>query len=152
MFGMNEEQMSLSDALKSAKEIAYKSEMLLKKLGMDFNEEIQNISQKNLTPDEKFEYNQLEQALKFLSDFQYKIDYLSKKIVFEGKLWKNSRDRYECEYMEFTSGNRIEYFAYDEYEECNVWQLSRVEHNGDDYYIVGDKELSLQGLSVRIRK
>lgn len=80
------------------------------------------------------------------------VDYLNKPISKYTVLHKNDYDRYETEEgYEFTCGCSIEYYGIDDYTEHYAWKTSRIEHNGDDYYIVGDRELSLEGLRIRIR-
>ena len=79
------------------------------------------------------------------------IDYLNKKIAGEYTLHKNRSDRYSCDLHEFTCGNRIEFYYYDDDIEKYRWNISTVEHNGSDYYIVGYRDISLNGLKVRIR-
>lgn len=37
------------------------------------------------------------------------------------------------------------------YTNTPYWCASRVEHNGEDYYIVGANGVKLEGLRVRIR-
>lgn len=97
-----------------------------------------------------------------LYDIKCTINYLSKKIQHEGTLYKNSSGRYELCGREFTSGSIIEYLATDdrhmrETEDCvyvntPYWKVGRIEHDGNDYYIVGaSKDLVLQGLKVRVR-
>jgi intergrase/recombinase len=90
--------------------------------------------------------------LEKLEDVKRDIDYLNRPIVYTGFLQKNSRDRYETEYKEFTSGNCIEVLIYDDFYEKNRWVITSVEHNGKDYYLVGYSKIAIQGLKVRIRK
>lgn len=96
-----------------------------------------------------------------LQDIAADIDYLRSPVAHQGALHKNSFGRYEIDGLELTSGHVIEYLAHDdshatfneEGEQINVpyWRKGRIEHNGTDYYIVGDSTLSLEGLQVRIR-
>ena len=79
------------------------------------------------------------------------LNYLGKKIAGEYTLHKNKNDRYSCDLHEYTCGNRIEFYYYDDDIEKYRWNISTVEHNGSDYYIVGYRDISLNGLKVRIR-
>ena len=45
----------------------------------------------------------------------------------------------------------IEALVTDEYHEVPCWTRTTVEHNGEDYYLVGYKGLSMGGLRVRVR-
>lgn len=88
-----------------------------------------------------------------LDDAKSRIEYLMLPISETGTLFRNSNGRYETEKgNEYTCGCRIEYLsvAEDEYEHTK-WCRSSVEHDGNDYYIVGERNLSLDGLLVRVR-
>ncbi len=39
----------------------------------------------------------------------------------------------------------------DEYHDVPYWGRTVIEHNGEDYYLVGYKGLSMKGLTVRVR-
>lgn len=105
--------------------------------------------------DDCFLADELYDVMNSIEDASNVLDYLSKRIVGEFTLYKNSNGRYECELHEYTCGDGIEYYCYDEYDEKYKWVRSRIEYNSDieDYYIVGTRHLvSLTGLKVRIRK
>lgn len=92
------------------------------------------------------------QVLTRLDDVKNKIDYLNKPIIGEYTLRENQFGKYECEEREFHCGYTIEYYCYDDWDECYKWIISRVEHDGNDYYIVGNRDVPLEGLKVRIRR
>lgn len=74
-------------------------------------------------------------------------------MVYEGQLLKNSRGRYESgDGHEYTSGSGIEVEIYDSFDERYNWEWASVEHDGTDYYIVGHKDVKMDGLKVRRRK
>lgn len=73
-------------------------------------------------------------------------------VLKDGVLHKRSDGRFGLhDGTYFTSGESIEYLL-TEPEEDARWVSSRIEHDGDDYCIVGRKGLSLQGLRVRIKE
>jgi hypothetical protein len=87
-----------------------------------------------------------------LSDAKRRLDYLSKPVRFTGTLSRNSGGKYELKNGHYySSGNNIEALINDDDREYPYWIRSRVEHDGEDYYIVGFKDASLEGLTVRIR-
>ena len=72
----------------------------------------------------------------------------------------NSQGRYETDGGHYyTSGSSIEFLKVEEiynsdtgqYEDTPVWTVSRVEHDGTDYYIVTYGNVELSGLKVRVR-
>ena len=97
--------------------------------------------------------HEMEKMIEKLAGGQSHINYLFRPIIEIGCLHQNSGGRYETESgYEYTCGYGIEYLKppEDEYEPTR-WCRSRVEHNGERYYIVGDKKTTLDGLTVRIR-
>ncbi|MFD1428490.1 DUF488 family protein, N3 subclade [Kroppenstedtia sanguinis] len=78
--------------------------------------------------------------------------YLQKPVVAEGFLRKNERGRYEIDdRFEFTSGQSIEVLISDPDFDETAWVKTRVEHNGQDYYLVGYDEIPMAGLMARER-
>lgn len=102
-------------------------------------------------PEERFLLEELREIMGELENASRGLSYLARPITGEYTLHKNSGGRYECSAHEYSSGNGIEFYYFDEYEERYSWAASRVEHDGNDYYIVGHKGLSLEGLRVRRR-
>jgi hypothetical protein len=109
-------------------------------------------------PEELLLADELCQVMLDLESAARVISYLSKPIKATGILHKNRNGRYECDYHEFTCGNSIEYYTYDYDTETYKWIISRVEHDGNDYYIVGSRRISkdsnpipMNGLKVRFR-
>lgn len=113
--------------------------------------EIEVSSDKN-NPEEKFLLDQYKEVVQSLSKTYSILEYLEKPISHEGTLTKNDSGRYEIDsFTELTSGSSIEFFIYDEYDECEKWIASRIEYTTGDYYMYGYKDIQLQGLKVRIR-
>jgi hypothetical protein len=101
------------------------------------------------TPDDKLYQNEFYSIIKKLEEVKESIEYLNLPIKDTGILNKNERGRYESSFMEYTSGYGIEVLLQE--EESYKWVISRVEHNGSDYYIVGYSSVSMEGLQVRNR-
>lgn len=115
-------------------------------------DEIEVSSDKN-DPEEQFLLDQYRKAVLSLSDAYSTLKYLEKPISSEGTLTKNGSGRYEIDYNnEFTSGSSIEFLIYDDWDNCEKWIASRIEHTNGDYYIYDYKDVQLQGLKVRIRR
>lgn len=114
-------------------------------------------------PQELFLADELMSIFNKLSDVSHNLKYLKKPIVAEGVLRKNINGRYEFNGIELSSGYPLEYLATDDrhmryndnddYVMTPYWSYGRIEHDGNDYYIVGaDKDTKLEGLRVRIRR
>lgn len=104
-------------------------------------------------PDELMLLDELQDVISKLSDVSNILEYLSKAILMTGYLVKNQLGRYELDNGKhyYTSGNRIEAYIYDDYNESYKWVISTVEHNGKDYYVKGYPTVKMDGLQVRIR-
>lgn len=107
-------------------------------------------------PDDMQKWHTLENIMDKLNDVRKTIQYLNAPVDYEDKLHLNGSGRYEDSHgMEYTSGTAIE-FLHPGDEEADIpseWIWSRVEHNGTDYYIVGQSyDLRMDGLRTRIRK
>ncbi|MEK3868068.1 DUF5348 domain-containing protein [Paenibacillus sp. FSL H7-0716] len=76
---------------------------------------------------------------------------ISAPLVAEETIYKRPDGRYGSRTSYFTSGQAIEYLYTDSWGD-QVWVYSHIEHNGDDYYIVGNPKISLEGLRVRVKK
>ncbi|KAA1180891.1 DUF5348 domain-containing protein [Paenibacillus sp. B2(2019)] len=87
-----------------------------------------------------------------LNDVRHIIRQVTSPVIEEGIVRKNSSVRYELPSGDyFTSGSTIEYFfTYSDGE--SRWIYSRIEHIGEDYYIVDNSNIQLEGLLVRVNQ
>lgn len=67
-----------------------------------------------------------------------------------GQIHKNERGRFEIDNYELTSGDCIEVLIYDGLDNTTKWIDTRIEQNGDTYYLVGLFGYSPIGLFGRI--
>ena len=113
--------------------------------------------------EELYLVDELRTILDKLDDVSHNLKYLERPIKSEGVLHKNRNGRYEFNGIELSSGYGLEYLnaddrhmRYDDNDNYIVtpyWAYGRIEHDGNDYYIVGaSKGLELEGLKVRIRR
>ncbi len=112
------------------------------------------------SPDDLQMMDEYRNILYRLEDVTHTLEYLSKPIAYESTLQIRPDGRYGTDRNYYTSGSAIEFLYYDEvydfetqtYKEVASWRSSRVEHDGNDYYIVGYRNVELSGLRVRVRK
>lgn len=103
--------------------------------------------------DQLFILHELCTIMNNLSDAKERINYLFRPIEEIGNLYKNEVGRYETKTGDYyTCGKSIEALVMDEDHDVPYWVRTRIEHDGADYYLVGYKHISLEGLPVRIRK
>lgn len=106
--------------------------------------------------------NEYREVLHSLSDIEYTLEYLNHPVGFTDNLVLHESGRYctknGC--ISYSCGSGIE-FEYreeiynsekEDWEEVATWRTSRVEHNGERYYIVGYSSVGLDGLKVRVRR
>lgn len=79
-------------------------------------------------------------------------DYLHLPIMETSVIHLSESGRYETETgFVYTSGQTIEALISDERHSAPYWSVSRVEHDGGRYYIVGHKATDMDGLTIRRR-
>ncbi len=103
-------------------------------------------------PDELQLLDEYQTVMRHLCDIYYTLLYQQREIIGEGVLSFNAQGYYEDKYHEYHCGDGIEYYFYDDWDEKYKWRTSRIEHNGNRYYIVGNPNIELKGLRVRHRK
>lgn len=87
-----------------------------------------------------------------LADVEEYISYLNRPITEVSRLRKGTAGKYRTakgHYYDCCSS--IEALVTDEYHDVPYWTRTTVEHNGEDYYLVGYKGLPMEGLRVRVR-
>ena len=87
-----------------------------------------------------------------LADVQEYISYLTRPVTEVSRLRKGIAGKYRTAKGHFYDcRSSIEALVTDEYHEVPYWTRTIVEHNGEDYYLVGYKDLPMDGLRVRVR-
>ena len=87
-----------------------------------------------------------------LADVQEYISYLTLPVTEVSVLRKGTAGKYRTAKGHFYDcRSSIEALVTDEYHEVPYWTRTIVEHNGEDYYLVGYKNLPMNGLRVRVR-
>ena len=109
-------------------------------------------SEKITNPDEFQLIEEYTDALSHLCKTHQILDYLHCPVDEESTLFLNSQGNFECSFHTFHCGDRIEFYLYDVDYESYKWCTSRVEHDGEKYYIVGHRNVDMNGLRVRNRK
>lgn len=103
-------------------------------------------------PDELQLLDEYQTVMRHLCDIYYTLLYQQREIIGEGVLSFNAQGYYEDKYHEYHCGDGIEFYFYDDWDEKYKCRTSRIEHNGEHYYIVGNPNIELDGLRVRHRK
>lgn len=100
-----------------------------------------------------FLQTELREIMEKLSDVAGRIEYLSRPVRETSRLHKNRNGRYETESGHcYTGGSGIEALVKDNFQEVPYWVWTSVEHDGKDYYLIGYKNVQMDGLTVRVRE
>lgn len=113
-------------------------------------EEVERVTlPSELTMEERYQLNVLLRVGEKLDDASYSLNNMLKPVQVSGTLEKNyETGRYEVDGISLSSGYPVEYLS--ELDKCYI--PSRLEHNGDDYYIVAlGREEDIDGVRVRIK-
>lgn len=110
--------------------------------------------------DERQKLEEYRNILYKLEEVQSTLSYYDKPVKEVSRIYTNESGRYETDRGHYyTSSSSIEFlrveetynYDTDEWEDSGIWTTSRVEHNGQDYYIVGYSGVEMSGLKVRVR-
>lgn len=106
-----------------------------------------------MDPEQILVRDELRLVMDKLADVEDLITYLNSPIQEVSRLHRNSQGKYEtASGRYYCCGSRIEALVTDEYHDGPYWTRTSVEHDGEDYYLVGNKDVSMNGLTVRVRK
>ena len=110
--------------------------------GYDKDEDLTNVIYELPNPDVLQRVEKCREILYKMTDVLGDLNYLKRPVLFEDKLTLRPDGRYGTLNGEtyYTSGSLIEFLNYEdlkEEESAPIWRTSRVEHDGNGYYIVG---------------
>ena len=150
--------------LKDLQEEMYKLSFQLTKVfavsHYTYADDLSEIKYNKKNPEDLLLVDEYRSILEKLSDVRRELRYLESPIAYTDTLVKLEDGRYETQEHEafYFSGSMIEFLTTDEvmidghFKEVPCWRISRLEYDNDDYYIVGYKDVNLNGLTVRFRK
>lgn len=102
--------------------------------------------------DQLFLLKELRSIMRKLAEAGCSIEYISRPVKEVSSLHQNEDGEYVTEQgYRYRSGSLIEVLLQDDSQEFPCWVLTKVEHDGEDYYLVGYEDISMEGLNVRVR-
>ncbi len=138
-----------------AKTVAMRRDIkqLVRFSGYDESDGLNGVEIDRDDPEQKFLRDEMQRVMKSLTDVLDTLEYLSKPFEEVSTLHMNSRGRYETEdETELTCGFPLDALIYDDFNDSCYWARTRIEHDGERYYLYGYKGIPLDGLEVRIRE
>ena len=98
-------------------------------------------------------WGELRGIMEKLADVEDCIRYIAQPVLKMEQLRKNVSGRYETgSGFYYCCGSPIEALVADGRYDVPYWVRTSVEHDGTDYYLVGHREVRMEGLTVRIRR
>ena len=149
--------MTLHTIFKRLTDIDRQIQTLIRDIGMEDDRELKDVIAPNRTdPDEMLLFSELSDLMPPLYRLHQELMYLLMPCsdIHVLKKYPNGRYGYDIRPFEdertFSCGSLIEALIYDE-DGYPRWVVSRIEHNGTDYYLYGYNDIPLNGLSIRER-
>ena len=100
-----------------------------------------------------FLLDELHGIMEKLADVEDCIRYIVQPVLKTERLRKNALGRYETgSGYYYCCGSSIEALVTDDRYDVPYWVRTSVEHDGTDYYLVGHRDVCMEGLTVRIRR
>lgn len=144
---------TISQALNQAMELRRSIRALLRVSSYNEYCDLDGLDIDYTDSEQLFQLDELRCIIEKLADVEDVLHYLSLPIQEVSQLRKNSFGQYKTRGGQvFYCGNRIEALISDDYHDVPYWSRTRVEHDGTNYYLVGHRGVSLDGLTIRTRK
>lgn len=125
---------------------------LLKLSTYDKYDDLSGLDMDLTDPEQILIWDELRWLMEKLAEVEERISYLNSPILEISKLHRNGIGKYETDSGHFyCCGSCIEALITDEYHDGPYWTRTCVEHDGTDYYLIGNKKVSMNGLTVRVR-
>lgn len=152
---------TLKDLQEEMHQLSFQIDKVLNYSDYRYADDLSEIKYNKKNPEDLLLVDEYRSILEKLSDVQYQLKYLSLPVDFTDTLKIRLDEKYETQDNKvcFPSGSIIEFLTTEEimgedghFTEVSCWRISRIEYDKDGYYIVGYKDVDLNGLTVRIRK
>lgn len=149
--------MTPKDVFSRLHEIDQAAQALVREAGFSFDTgSAQNVSFAPEGPDTRFLKESVELLLDPLGEMHSLLSYLETPASPEHVLERFNNGRYgyrdgNGSRREFSCGQTLEARITDS-SGCLLWVKTRMEHDGDDYFIMGHRSVPLTGLTARERR
>lgn len=144
--------MELSMALVQMKGLKYRIDDILNVTTYDEYADLRGLHVNHKDSDQLFQLKELQVIMRKLADIGGSIEYLFRPVKETGILHRDENGEYRTEkgYC-YCNGNLIEVLLQDGSHEVPCWVQTKVEYDGEDYYLAGYEEIPMEGLKVRVR-
>lgn len=144
--------MEINTVLEKMVELKIQIDDILRSSTYDEHADLRGLHVDRKDSDQLFLLKELRSIMRKLADTGCSIEYIFRP-VREVDSWHQNEDG---EYVTgqgypYRSGSLIEVLLQDDSHEVPCWTLTKVEHDGEGYYLVGYEEIPMEGLNVRVR-
>ena len=125
---------------------------ILKSSTYDEHADLRGLHVDSKDSDQLFQLRELKTIMRKLADIAGSIEYLFRPVLETSTLHKDESGEYRTErgYC-YRSGSLIEVLLQEDPLKVPCWALTKVEHDGEDYYLIGYDDIPMEGLNVRVR-
>lgn len=144
--------MELSMALVQMKGLKCRIDDILSVTTYDEHADLRGLHADRKDSEQLFQLREMQRIMRRLADIGGSIEYLFRPVLETSTLHRDENGEYRtgkgyC----YRSGSLIEAFLQEDPHEAPYWVQTKVEHDGEDYYLMGYEDISMEGLSVRVR-
>ena len=144
--------MDINTVLEQLAELKIKMDDILKASTYDEHADLRGLHADRKDSDQLFLLNELRSIMRKLAVTGSSIEYLFRPVRENGFLHRDESGEYVTgQGYSYRIGSLIEVLLRDDYDGVPYWVLTKVEHDGEDYYLVGYEDIPLEGLRVRVR-
>lgn len=144
--------MEINTVLEQIAELKIQIDDILRSSTYDEHADLRGLHVDRKDSDQLFLLKQIRSIMRKLADVGCSIEYLSRPVREVSSLHQNEDGEYVTgQGYRYRSGSLIEVLLQDDSQEVPCWVLTKVEHDGVDYYLVGYEDISMEGLNVRVR-
>ncbi len=144
--------MELSMALMQMKGLKCRIEDILNVTTYDEHADLRGLHVDHEDSDQLFQLKELQAIMRKLADIGGSIEYLFRPVQENSTLHKDENGEYRTEKgFRYRSGSLIEVLLPEADGENSCWVQTKVEHDGEDYYLIGYDDIPMEGLHVRVR-
>ncbi len=142
----------LSMALVQMKGLKSRIDDILSVTTYDEHADLRGLHADHEDSEQLFQLRELQAIMRKLADIGGSIEYLFRPVQESSILCKDENGEYRTEkgYC-YRSGSLIEVLLQGEPGEVPCWVQTKVEHDGEDYYLAGYEDIPMEGLRVRVR-
>lgn len=144
--------MEINTVLEKMVELKIQIDDILRSSTYDEHADLRGLHVDRKDSDQLFLLKELRSIMRKLADTGCSIEYIFRPVREVDSLHQNEDGEYVTgQGYPYRSGSLIEVLLQDDSHEVPCWTLTKVEHDGEGYYLVGYEEIPMEGLNVRVR-